>query len=517
MATNEEIKVVITADDRASGVLNNVGKTTGILSGKMASFAKIGIGAAGAAFAAGGVAAYNFGKAALSAASDLEQTKIAFTTMLGSAEKANEFTKELINFAKRTPFELTGLNQASKQLLAYGFAQEEVIPNLKALGDIASGVGMDKLPNLILAFGQVKAATRLTGMELRQFTEAGVPLLDQLSKQMGKSVKDIQEMVSAGEIGFPEVQKALKSLTEEGGRFNDLMTKQSQSLGGMISNLKDAWNQFLVGAGAPLMDWAKQFVGFLTDVVNTKLPPLITLIVSFATEVGNLYRQLKEKLTPTFTVLVELFNSQVLPSLQSLWNTLKTQLGPAIAELWTALQPYMPLLATMAKLLGTILVAAIYTLLVVLAKLLEGLAYVVTAIIKVNTTVLNAIRTVWEPLSRVFQTVADKLSNIIEKAQEAGKAISGIGSKVTGAVSKLNPFGGGKASGGSVLSGNSYVVGERGPEIFQPSMSGSIIPNNKIGSSGGTVINITGTFLSQDAAEKMAELLMDRLKLQVRI
>uniref|UniRef100_UPI002B1DFA00 tape measure protein n=1 Tax=Pseudomonas atacamensis TaxID=2565368 RepID=UPI002B1DFA00 len=84
-----------------------------------------------------------------------------------------EFTKELTKFAASTPFELKGLETASKQLLAYGFEQKQVLPNLKALGDIAAGVGMDKLPQLILAFGQVKAATRLTGNELRQFTEAG--------------------------------------------------------------------------------------------------------------------------------------------------------------------------------------------------------------------------------------------------------------------------------------------------------------------------------------------------------
>ena len=231
----------------------------------------IGIGAA-----AGGVIA--LGGAAIKAAADMEQTRIAFQTMLGSAEKADVFIKDLVQFAKTTPFELRGLEESSKKLLAFGFAQEEVIPNLKVLGDITAGVGTDKLPQLILAFGQVKAATRLTGMELRQFTEAGVPLLDELAKQMGKTAGEVQEMVSNGEIGFDKVQKALMGLTAEGGRFENLMQKQSQSLGGMISNLKDAWDIFLRGEGQKLLEWAKIFVDIAIDIIQNHLPNWINRI-----------------------------------------------------------------------------------------------------------------------------------------------------------------------------------------------------------------------------------------------
>lgn len=230
--------------------------------------------------AAVGASIGGLGAMALKSAADMEQTRIAFTTMLGSGEKAGVFIKDLVQFAKTTPFELKGLESASKQLLAYGFAQEDVLPNLKSLGDIAAGVGMDKLPNLILAFGQVKAATHLTGMELRQFTEAGVPLLDSLAKQFKKPVSAIQEMVSAGEIGFPAVQQALASLSGEGGRFNNLMEKQSKSLSGLISNLKDSWDIFLRNQGAALIEWAKQFVLLATDIVQNKLPQWIEAIKS---------------------------------------------------------------------------------------------------------------------------------------------------------------------------------------------------------------------------------------------
>ncbi|MFA5128578.1 MAG: tape measure protein [Patescibacteria group bacterium] len=216
-----------------------------------------------------------FGILSLKSAGNMEQTKIAFETMLGSADKAKKLYSDLVAFAAKTPFTLTGLETASKQLLAYGFTQEELLPNLKALGDIASGVGMDKLPNLILAFGQVRAATKLTGMELRQFTEAGVPLLGMLAEQMGEPVSRIQEMVHDGLIGFPAVEQALKSLSGEGGRFNNLMEKQSKSLGGMWSNLQDAWEQFLRGQGAKLLEWGKKLVEMITDIVQNSLPQWI--------------------------------------------------------------------------------------------------------------------------------------------------------------------------------------------------------------------------------------------------
>lgn len=271
------LQIIIKAVDQATGVFKSVEasvkRTQTSFADTAAASQRFAIGLGIAATAAGGL-----GYAALKAAGDMEQTTVAFTTMLGSGEKAQQFIQQLIQFAKTTPFTLTGLETASKQLLAYGFAQEDVLPNLKALGDIAAGVGMDKLPNLILAFGQVKAATHLTGMELRQFTEAGVPLLDALAEEFNKPVSAIQDMISAGQIGFPAVEQALKSLTEGGGRFNNLMDKQSHTLEGMISNLEDAWNIFLTGEGQKLLEWAKALTEALIYFVQNVLPPLIDSI-----------------------------------------------------------------------------------------------------------------------------------------------------------------------------------------------------------------------------------------------
>jgi tape measure domain-containing protein len=117
---------------------------------------------------------------AFNSAVQMEQWKIAFDTMLQDSGKASKLLSDITKFAKETPFELSQLIEGSKRLLAYNVSAEQVIPTMKMLGDIAAGVGTEKLPQLLLAYGQVNAATKLTGAELRQFAEAGVPLLEAL-------------------------------------------------------------------------------------------------------------------------------------------------------------------------------------------------------------------------------------------------------------------------------------------------------------------------------------------------
>lgn len=219
-----------------------------------------GMGKAGQALAvgAGAVAAAlgAIGIAAIKASGQFEQWNISFTTMLGSQSKATKLMNEIKSFAAKTPFELPGLVESSKQLLAFGFAAEEIIPNMKVLGDIAAGVGVP-VGQLANVFGQVKLAGRLMGQDLLQFTNAGVPLIAALAKNLGVTEAEIKKMVEAGKIGFPEVQKALTGMTTEGGKFFNLMDSQSKSFNGIMSNISDNMGQFITGIGDALMFVAK--------------------------------------------------------------------------------------------------------------------------------------------------------------------------------------------------------------------------------------------------------------------
>lgn len=270
------IQLVVSALDRSSAVLKGIEGRLDAFQGRIEKAARASR-IATVGLTTTGIAVGGLGLMAVKAAGRYEQSQIAFETMLGSAEDAQRLLNDLTTFARTTPFELTGLEDMTKRLLAFGIEQENVLKDLEVLGNISAGVGMDKLPNLILAFGQVSAATRLTGMELRQFTEAGVPLLDELAKTMNKPVKEIQKMVSEGQVGFPIVRQALQNLTAEGGRFEDLMGKQAKSLEGLWSNLVDIWGIFLREEGLALLDWAKEFVKFGIHIVEDVLPKWVAM------------------------------------------------------------------------------------------------------------------------------------------------------------------------------------------------------------------------------------------------
>lgn len=171
-----------------------------------------------------------------------QQLEIAFETMLGSKSKAHELMRQLEETAAKTPFDLDGVANGAKQLLAYGESADKVNDTLVRLGNIASGLSLP-LNDIVYLYGTTMVQGRLYAADVRQFTGRGIPLVKELANMYGVTADEINNMVSAGKIGFPDVQKVLNKLTDEGGQFYNLMEKQSKSLTGMISNLGDTWDQ----------------------------------------------------------------------------------------------------------------------------------------------------------------------------------------------------------------------------------------------------------------------------------
>lgn len=176
--------------------------------------------------------------------SEFQQLEISFGTMLKSKEKANALMAQMTDLAAKTPFGLQEVSEGAKRLLAIKVPAEEVTETLRRMGDVAAGLGVP-MGQLIHVYGQVKAQGRLFANDLYQFMNAGIPIIAELSKVVGKSETEIKDMVSAGKIGFPEVQAVIKNMTSEGGSFFNLMAEQSKSLGGQISNLQDNFDQML--------------------------------------------------------------------------------------------------------------------------------------------------------------------------------------------------------------------------------------------------------------------------------
>lgn len=191
-------------------------------------------------------------------AAKLEQIKVAFKTMLGSAGLAKETLAELFEFARVTPFEIPGVLGTARILLGMGSAAKELRPQLKMIGDIAAGLSVP-LEQIAMSFGKVQAAGYLTGYELQNLRRAGVPLVRELSAILGKDREAVQHMVRTRKVSFDLFQQAFKNMTEAGGVFHNLMFEQAKTLLGIISNIKDAIRITAMEAGEILLPTVKKF------------------------------------------------------------------------------------------------------------------------------------------------------------------------------------------------------------------------------------------------------------------
>lgn len=197
----------------------------------------------------------------------LEQANISFETMLWSEEKAFKLLQDLTTFASNTPFELIWLRESAKQLLAYWIESDQLIPTLKAIWDVSSGLSVP-IDRIALAYGQVKVAGRLMGQDLLQFTSAWVPLIAELAKNMWVAQSEVKSMVSDWTVWFADVNEAFKTMTEQGWKFANLMTKQSDTLSGRWSNLKDKADSILEWIWTALIPFAKKVVWAMSFVLD---------------------------------------------------------------------------------------------------------------------------------------------------------------------------------------------------------------------------------------------------------
>lgn len=189
--------------------------------------------------ALGAFSAQQFASKVMDVRGQFQQLEVAFETMLGNAEDANRLMTQLVKTAAVTPFDLQGVANGAKQLLAYGIQADDVNDTLVRLGDIAAGLSMP-LNDLVYLYGTTMVQGRMFTMDLRQFQGRGIPIADELAKQFGVAKEKVGELVTAGKVGSEEMKKAIISMTSEGGKFAGLMEKQSHTITGQISNIEDA-------------------------------------------------------------------------------------------------------------------------------------------------------------------------------------------------------------------------------------------------------------------------------------
>lgn len=216
---------------------------------------------------------------------EFQQLEIAFGTMLGSGEKAKDLMTQLTATAAKTPFDLKGVAGGAKQLLAYGIAADEVNDTLVHLGDIAAGLSIP-LNDMVMLYGTTMVQGRMFTQDLRQFQGRGIPIMEALANTMGVTKDAVSELVSTGKVGAQEFQKAIMSLTEEGGKFGGLMDKQSKSISGQISNIEDGIDMMFNEIGQKsegAINLALSGVGTLVENYETVGKAILALAGTYGT------------------------------------------------------------------------------------------------------------------------------------------------------------------------------------------------------------------------------------------
>ena len=347
-----QLYVEVKADTQhAEGGLKRVQQQAHGLGSGLGGIAKL----AGGAFAALGAAKlvgvlFNGAKSAvMDFNAQLEQSAIAWETMLGSATAAEAMMVKLKRFAKETPFDFPELEQSSRRLLAMGFAADDVIPLMTDLGNAAAalGLGTAGVGRLTLALGQMNAKTKVSGNEMLQLTEAGVPAWNILANAMGKSVAETQKLVETGKIASDVFISAFRTYSQQ--NYGGLMEKQSRTFSGAMSNIKDSLQMGVAAMFQPLFaklsEGAQRFATFLGsaqfDDFVAKVRAMVSGVIAGAEQLSARWNAYLESIHETTSavsagvqqavnVLVGWFAEQ-LPKLKEIFETV---LG-GIQKFWT--------------------------------------------------------------------------------------------------------------------------------------------------------------------------------------
>ena len=366
--------------------------------------------------------AFSAGKSAfIDYNAQLEQTRVAFTSMLGSADQANTMIANLQKFAAETPFEMPGVRDAAQQLLAFGYDANEIIPTLTALGNAASGLGrgQDGFNHLAFVFGQIRTTGQLMGQDVMQLAQLGVPVKDILAKNLGLTK---EELARIGEQGI-DADIAIKALIDGmNERFPEMMKKQSETFEGVLSNIKDNLGQAFGLSGLPIFEEAKTMLLEIKNITDTMLANVQGGKSIFA---GILPDDLIEKVSAFGENVKKAFSG-----LKPLADTFLWSMG-RLADILldvgnialTALRPIIPILATIQR--------AVYGAIGVIASVLDT---VLDVVLTVQTNVADSWDYIYDITADLWNAATEIIGDFCTAAIEF---IAGIAAEIDEVVSPV--------------------------------------------------------------------------------
>ena len=234
----------------------------------------------------GGLAAIKkFSSDVVNATGTMQQLHVALSTILQDGDKASTLISEITQFAAKTQFNLEDVASGAKQLLAYGSSAETVVDELSMLGDVAAGLQIP-IGQLIYLYGTLRTQGRAMTVDIRQFAGRGIPIYEELAKVLGVAKDQVGELVTAGKVGFKEVEQAFKNMTSEGGKFNNMLENSAGTWPQRISNIEDVLFQKLNDFGNKYKEVFEFGIGTAEELVE-HLDNVISVIGSLIAAYGS--------------------------------------------------------------------------------------------------------------------------------------------------------------------------------------------------------------------------------------
>ncbi len=236
-----------------------------------------------------------------------QQIQTSFNVLAGDEQKGSALTKQLVDLQKNTILGKEVFKNA-QTMMGFGFDSTEVIENMKMLGDVSMG-DTEKFQSLTLAFSQIRAAGKLQGQDLLQLVNAGFNPLEQMAKRTGKSIGELKDEMSKGNISFADVQQAFKDATSEGGKFDNMLAKIAETPAGKMKQLEGAWGEFKIAAGTafmPLISMALDFGNKMLPILETFIDPLTQGVGAFVAMIQTAKPYFVEMLAPAIDFIKQL-------------------------------------------------------------------------------------------------------------------------------------------------------------------------------------------------------------------
>lgn len=392
-----------------TGVRSGLSKLDGLFSSTFSRIAHL----ATVASLAGGAAIAGLGAFGLKSAADMQQVEIAFEGILGSGEKAKAFLDQLRDFAAKTPFEFPELAAAARQLLGVGFDAKQVIPIMTDLGNVAATLGLsgDAINGVVRALGQIKGKGKTSAEELQQISEAfpGFSAVAAIAASRGETVAQVFDDLQAGSISADEGIAAIIQGMHNFNGASGAMERQSKTLLGVLSTLKDTARDALVEGIAPILPQLSSAIEEAVPAIKTALGSVGHIVGSFAT---------------TFIGVFE----KILPSITDIFGPLENVLGDAFKGIGDIIVTIAPDIREFVQALEPLISAVIHA----LVPAFEELA---PAVFGVGTNLARSLLPVVVSLTPFLTTLAGVLARIVDALGPVGVLAVGFGTQL-GSVSR---------------------------------------------------------------------------------